>query len=577
MRRKAWVFLSFWGVFAALTPALEAGVSKQIQNEYELRYENKAMFLKLPVRGDRQNLYVSENGVAPPASAAASPLYFKVGEQVRITKVDFNDSSIRFKVSSIDLSREAEIVFRFSTSLQDQFPQRGAFDRALSETFTEGLTYKDIDRAKEQFVKEQFDQYVKQLANTSSTTPEFVLKAVASRNPEFQKMQKQVLSLERSRENLQQQVAEGKRALASRDAQLSKIQRELTQSEATAKSLRAQNDELSDQQNNLKTELQGLQQKNRQFESQVSALAGKLDVKTTSATNLGRQVQTLSSRIEELKNNRDSLAAQVQDLSGKLDQEQKRTAKLTGDLTQVRKERTKLAADLRDLTSNKDSLEARYQKTKREKENLQKASAVAKALRFEKRTESRETGMVLVSDVFLLSQKIGTLELPLPKHPGQTVPVQFTWDSPDLVKFSETERELYRDLGDNPKLQTGWTFESKDLNAVLSADEVLRTVAPRESVQWDWTLQGNIQRPERADLILHFIDVNGNHVELPPQEFVLTPGNLWAQVQSYLSWPSLLAGFLVGAAGMLLLRRGSSSSRSRNLKASRSHVTEKKL
>ena len=100
--------------------------------------------------------------------SAASPLLFKVGDQVRITDVSFRNDSVRFKIASLETTVQGEIAFQFPRQLEQDFPQRGNFDVALEATLTEGLSYTDIDSAKEEFITSQFDQFVQQLARSNT-------------------------------------------------------------------------------------------------------------------------------------------------------------------------------------------------------------------------------------------------------------------------------------------------------------------------------------------------------------------------------------------------------------------------
>ena len=105
-------------VLALLYPSSGlAGVSRDIQARYVEEYENKAMFLKIPIRGLRQIVYVNDDGIQLDRASAGFPLAFRVGEQVRIVDVQFRDELIRFKFSAIDLSREGELIFRFFSPL----------------------------------------------------------------------------------------------------------------------------------------------------------------------------------------------------------------------------------------------------------------------------------------------------------------------------------------------------------------------------------------------------------------------------------------------------------------------------
>ena len=165
---------------------LHAGVRRDIQSSYIQNYENKAMFLKVPIRGRRQIIQVSVSGSRLDPASITAPLRFKVGDQVRITEVNFRGDSVRFKLSSLEFTRESELEFRFRQDLQDHFPQRGAFDITLKATLTEGLSYTDIESARQEFIEGEFDQFVEQLALSNNTSYDFVVTVLRDTIPDYQ-------------------------------------------------------------------------------------------------------------------------------------------------------------------------------------------------------------------------------------------------------------------------------------------------------------------------------------------------------------------------------------------------------
>jgi len=77
--------LKLFVIFFSMSLWLNAGVRREIENRYVQNYENKALFLKIPIRGRRQIVHVSDTRPTLDPGSAASPLLFKVGDQVRIT------------------------------------------------------------------------------------------------------------------------------------------------------------------------------------------------------------------------------------------------------------------------------------------------------------------------------------------------------------------------------------------------------------------------------------------------------------------------------------------------------------
>src|SRR5213083_1789053 len=132
--------LACWVLASALCAGVSfAGVSRAIQDKYRREYESKALFLKVPVFSEKQYIFLVGRNVRHEQASATGAARFKVGDQVRILGLEFGGDEIRFKLSAIQGASSAEIVFKFDSSLADNFPNSDAFDAALAATFTEGV------------------------------------------------------------------------------------------------------------------------------------------------------------------------------------------------------------------------------------------------------------------------------------------------------------------------------------------------------------------------------------------------------------------------------------------------------
>ena len=542
-------FLGFWMVFLGTTWWLGAGVRKEIEEFYAQNYENKAMFLKIPLRGARQAVFVTERGITLDRSDASRALVFRVGDQVRITDVSFGRDSAHFKIASIDLSRESEIAFQFPAPLRQHFPQRSAFDTALGSSFTEGLTYSEIDSAKEDFVKGQFDQLIDEFASVTGTSSEFVIEAISEKNPLYLEAKKEV---DEARKRLQKTEQELHREVKSRketESELRQLRTESNQVKSKLFSLSEERDRLVAQRNSLQRELKEFKEKNREYERHVSELVKGLDLQTTSAENLDKRLQTLSSSIGSLKVERISLSQKLKEVSGQLENQRKSSQEASANLKAARAKNARLRSDLGALTSNKNSLEARYLQAREERDILQAAKKLVEALHLEKRLEEREEGTFQVADLYLQTQRIAALEVQVPDYPGTVCPVRFSVVSPDSVRFTEEERKLYKTLGQIWKVSTAWQSSAESLKPILLDKEPVQTVGPRESVEWTWELRGeDLSQPEQVALLIHLLNEDQQKIPLPSQEFLVYPDNIQARLHQSFSPLSLLAGVLVGFA-----------------------------
>ncbi|MFQ5741864.1 MAG: hypothetical protein ACE5JX_22950 [Acidobacteriota bacterium] len=536
---------SFW---------LYGGVKKELEGYYVQKYKNKAIFLKIPVRGFRQTVLVRAAGPRLERSNLSQPLAFKVGDQVRITHVNFKDDFVRFKIASIGLTRDSEIVFQFPGSLTSEFPDRKAFDAALDFALTEGISYKEIDSAKEKYIQKQFDLLVEQFAATTDTSKDFVIQTLSEQNPEYLQARQDLASKENEVTRLRGQLKRESERRGESESQLNRLKRELEQAESNLQSvsldrtsLARRRDKLERERRRLQAENEKLRAKRSEYERQVNELIEGLDMKAVSNADLGNQVQSLSSIVQDLKSQRADLSQSFQRVSREVKDLRRTNRGLSTKVENLEKARSRLASDLRALTSDKKSLTGRYHQERKENEILRTANSLGAALQLKQRRERRDKGEYQVSDVYLLSKKIGSLEVQIPGHPGATCLVRFTLDSPDTVKFTEEERRLHAALGESLRIETAWD-SGAPLTPLLVSPKALQKINPRESVQWRWSFQGTIQQPTPVSLKVRLLDVNDQKILLPDQGFVLTPGGMMARLAESWSIWSLLAGLVLGGA-----------------------------
>ncbi|MBI4444635.1 MAG: hypothetical protein HY645_01895 [Acidobacteria bacterium] len=534
----------------AALPVL-AGVRKEIETSYIQRYKNRAMFLKIPVRGLRQTLHVTGSGVGVDNSNIADPLAFKVGDQIRITGVAFEDDYIRFNVSSIDLNRESQLIFKFATRLDENFSQSRTFDTALAGAFTEGLHYADVETAREKFIKDQYDQLIEQFSSTTGADKEFVIKAISEKNPEYVAARREAAE---SKARLQEMTKETDRLSNDRrrlESQLQQLRIETGQNKETLQQLREEQQRLSNQRGNLERQIAQLQRRNRDYELQTNELLKKMGVKTAEAGDLGKQVEALSSGIESLRSDRQGLSQKLQQLGKELEQLNKKNELLSAELKQAQALNERLNSDFKNLTSNRDSLAGRYTETRNRKEILERAILLDQSLSWEKRWERREDGDYLLADLLMNQRKIGILEVKVPETAGRIYTVGFSMHSPDIVEFSEEERKLYATLGSGAVAMAAWSG-APGFEATLLKTPGEQSIAPRSPMQWEWLLGGNLSSRQPISLHLQLINSEEQKIFLDPLEFTLRPSGFQAWVQDKFSLVSFAGGaLLVTLAGLV--------------------------
>lgn len=582
--RPYWIVLlsSFFCLSLAslFETALGLSVSKEVENEYRQKFENRAMFLKIPIRGDSQVIHIRGRVAVADQTNRGAPLSFKVGDQVRITRLDFKDRQVEFQLSSIDLSQRADLIFDFGESLSYTFHQRSSFDDAVRDSLTEGITYREIESAKENFVKSEFSRIVNQFAETTGTEAEFVVEAFLEATPEYSRIQDQLRQLKGQVGELETSLTDERSVRRKLEIDVRETKTNLGETTRLNESLSREKKELSAERDRLAREVADLRKSNQQFQLQISSVAAKLNTQVDSNSQLGKQIEALSLNIDSLNRERTRLTARVGELDEELTQTQKERDRVSGDLNAAKRRISELQGDLNSLTSNRESLEATYLRTKEAKENLELASRIAGAISLKRARPLHDDRPREVSEVYLLTQHIADLEVTSPESSGDFATLVFSTRSPDTVQFSEEERELYESLGDRLKIEPQWTSFSGHLHPVLESGENIQSVAPREKGEWRWRFEGSLAEADMVSLDVRLYDQNESPVRVAEFQFGVQPDGLLSGIGSSLSPLSLVLGVIAGgiAVGVIgALRSRPPRARHRRSKVNREYRSEKQL
>ena len=545
-------------------------VGREIRDEYVQRFENKAVFLKIPVRGLQQVVHVLDSGAKLDRGNLNQPVSFKVGDQVRIIDVNFRDDRVRFRFSSVDTTREGSLEFRFPAPTQQAFPQRENFEKSLASSLTEGLSYKELESAKGEFIRGQVKTLVREFAATTNTPDDVVLRTIVEDSPQYQALERESSQIQQKNQVLDRDVSRLGRASREQRARIADMTVELDR-------LRTQVRELERDENLAARTRQSLEGQLKDAQVKMNELLGSLNLKAASNSELDNRMQSLSAGIESARREREKLSEELAQARADLNEREQANSKLTGDLMKVRDRNQRLSSELRSLTSNKDSIQSQFLQAKRQSDALEMASRLSAGLRLERSFQEREGRPLEIADLYLLSKRIGRLEIETPEHPGQICRIKFLMESPDRVEFQEEERVLFDSLGETFKIEPSWSFTGDRLRAVLMEGEPAREAKPREAVEWAWILEGEISEPERAQLRVLFVNSDDQKISLDPHEFYLTPPGLMFYLIRSFSPVSLGAGVFLGLifAGVAgLFRRRSPSKPSRRSKPSKRRPTQ---
>ncbi len=545
-------------------------VGREIRDEYVQRFENKAVFLKVPVRGLQQVVHVLDSGAKLDRGNLNQPVSFKVGDQVRIIDVNFRDKTVRFRFSSVGTTREGSLEFRFPAATQQTFPQRENFEKSLASSLTEGLSYKELESAKGEFIRGQVKTLVREFATTTNTPDEVVLRTIVEDSPQYQALDREFSQIQKQNQVLDRDVSRLGRASREQRAQIADMTVELDR-------LRTQVRELERDKNLASRTRQSLEGQLKDAQVKMNELLGSLNLKSASNAELDNRMQSLSAGIESARRAREELSEELAQARADLNEREQANSKLTADLKKVRDRNRRLSSELRSLTSNKDSIQSQFLQAKRQSDALEMASRLSAGLRLERSFQEREGRPLEIADLYLLSKRVGRLEIETPEHPGEICRMKFLLESPDRVEFQDEERVLFDSLGERFKIEPVWSFAGGRLRAVLMEGEAAREATPREAVEWRWILEGAISEPERAQLRFQLVNSDDQKISLDPHEFYLTPPGLISYLIRSFSPVSLGAGVFVGLvfAGVAgLFRRRSRSKRSRHSRPSKRRRTQ---
>lgn len=560
-----------WIALAGVVSA-DAGVSQAIQDQYKRSYENKAMFLKIPMYTDRQVVNIEEQTLRM-IPDVGSPVY-KVGDQFRITRIDFSGNEIKFRLGGITTQAEAEIIFRFPADLQENFPRREVFDSVLQSTFTEGLRYTDIEDAKTKYLEEEFDRSVNRIASAASLSRDVVLEKVAPLVPDYRKAASERDELKAKVENISTQLDQVKSDSLKLETKVKERENELSRVQSTNATVQKKLDDSESRIIKLEAELRDAQSKARRFEREIETIQSSLNVEADSNRDLSRNNAELADRIRALQTD--------------LGNQQSENTRLTGEIEGLKDDIKKKNSTIRTLTSNKDSIGRQYVTVKEEKEKLDEFALAVHTLQSRIVGETLDGGFrsgkagIFVKDVLL-----GYLEWNIPSHlnhdesgKGQAT---FSAESIDDVKVTPEERQLLRTLGERLKIRLD--LASLDPSVEVRADDTagLHELGEREDFTWTWDIHN--KGTEDSSILLSGYIENKNADEIPlfQKEFVVASSNPIRVVRSYLQPVPMAIGVILGFLlfGIIGIFRRPKSRKQKPPSgppaASKPYVNEKKL
>jgi predicted nuclease with TOPRIM domain len=536
-----------------------AGVSRAIQDRYRRNYENKALFLKIPVFSERQYIFISGQSIRPEQAAPGALTRFKVGDQVRITGIDFGGEEIRFRCSSISGVGLAEIIFKFDASLQENFPNSNVFDEALQAAFTEGLKYSDLEDAKRGYAEDQFDRVVRELAASSGTTREAVLKSIAPKVPAYQDALRDLENLRNRNQELATLLAQSQTENRKLDADLRAQQGENTRLRGLNASLQEKIDSSTSQLSKLGEDLRTVRGAAQGYQRELANLQKSFNLKVDANRDMAAQITDLGQAMRKIQRENESLTNQVGSLQSHNETLQSEKTRLTGELEDLKGSNRKMKETIDALTSREDSLARQYIQLKQVKENLENITNSVENLSAHVAEEKIEGGIHSKKiDFYLKNVLIGTLHWQFPSYLSQnaekTGQAQFTMESIDYVRVAPDERALLRSFGERLKLQLKLVSPSAMMEVIPEKDEGIQEIGERDQATWRWRILNRGAQDTWLGLSVHLINKNSDAIPILQVEHMVASSSAVRQVRNILQPLPLGLGAILGLLLVGLVR-----------------------
>ncbi len=547
--RQVWTVV-FLLLAAMMARVAWAGVSRVIQEKYRRDYGSKALFLRLPVFGEKKYIFISgqdfRGGADTPGIAR-----FKVGDQVRVMNIDFGGEEIKFRISAISGAGAAEIVYRFDAELQEEFPNSEVFNRAIQATFTEGLKYSDIEDAKRDYVEDSFERYVRETATLTTSSRESVLKSTASRLPVYQDALRDIENLKRRNQDLSDQLTESRAEARRLENDLKVQQSEVARLRSATSVLQEKIDTSSQELRRLGEEVRSARGITQGYQRELSNLQQSLNIKVDTGRDLGSQIGDLAQAMRKIQRENSSLSSQNSALTKNVADLEAATTRLTKQVEDLEASNRQKSETIATLTSKEDSLARQYLELKQAKENLEDVTRSIGSLSTRTEEEKSEgefhvgTINVHLSDVLL-----GSIEYRLPERLSHNqesgAEVAFVTESIDSVRLSPEERQILRSLGDKLKLEVRLSSSSPTLSVRPDGTDAPQEAGERERVAWRWRVVNSGTSDARLTLSVQFVNRNSDRIPVVYSELPISSANIVRQVRESLQLIPLAIGTLIG-------------------------------
>jgi peptidoglycan hydrolase CwlO-like protein len=536
-----------WGASSAY-----AGVSRVIQERYRKNYENKALFLKIPIFSEKRYVYIIGQSFRNDLTPAGTSPRFKVGDQLRVLGLDFGGDEIKFKLGVIAGPTTVELVFKFDGPLQENFPNSGVFDKALAATFTEGLKYTDLDDAKRTYIEQEFDRVTREIATSSGTNRDTVLKYVAPQLPAYQDALHEIENLQNKNQELSKQVAQGQAENRKLDLESKNQQAEIVRLRNQTKSLQEKIDSSTSQLLKLNEDLLSAKGVSQSYQRELANLERSLKIRVDPNRDLASQIAGLGQVMQRIQKENDDLQGENASLRSYLEKEQADNVKLSGENQDLKNSVRQKDDTIKTLTSKEDSLARQYFLLKQTKDNLENVALSVSNLNTHVMEEKTEGGVQFGKiDAYLGDILLGSFEWRLPERMNSNQEkdgeASFSTESIDYIRVTPTERQIRQSLGERLKLRVSLVSRSDSMEVKPEKESTLQEVGERDRATWRWRILNRGTMDSRLLVTAQLVNKNGDAIPLIQAEELIASSNLVRQVRNYLQPIPLTLGAVLGS------------------------------
>jgi predicted nuclease with TOPRIM domain len=414
-----------------------------------------------------------------------------------------------------------------------------------------------LDEAKRNFIEQEFDRLSREIANTSGTNRDTVLKYVAPLLPAYQDATRDVENLQKSNQDLARQLdrsqAENRKLEADSRGQQAEIGRLRTQSAALQEKI----DSSASQLTKLGEDYRSAKGVSQNYQRELTNLQRSLKIKVDPSRDLASQIADIGQTMQKLQKDNDELQGDMGTLRTGLEKEQADNARLTGENQDLKTSVRQKEDTIKTLTSKEDSLAHQYIVLKQTKDNLENVTQSITSLStrvVDKKTEAGiQSGAV---EAYLGSILLGSMEYQIPErlslNEEKPVEVRFSTESIDNVRLTSAERHIRESLGERLKLHIDLASRSDGLQVTPDKNGAIQEIGERDRAAWRWQVANRGGMDSRLLFTVRLVNKNGDEIPVFQAEEQIVSSNLVRQVRNYLQPVSLALGAVIGALLMAI-------------------------